>query len=111
MTVRVLIGFGLMLLFPKATRAQAPDWTFGPFEKPTAVNPIISPSASSVFVSPMGDSAVHWEQLATFNSAAVVRNGKVYVLHRAEDERGEEEIGFHPSRIGLAESSDGLNFT
>src|SRR5256714_6702005 len=111
MTVRVLIGFGLMLLFPKATRAQVPDWTFGPFEKPTAVNPIISTSASSVFVSPMGDSAVHWEQLATFNPAAVVRNGKVYVLYRAEDASGKEEIGFHTSRIGLAESSDGLNFT
>ena len=84
--------------------AQQASWMFGPFEKPTAVNPIITPSAASVFRSPMGDSIVHWEQLATFNPAAVVRDGKVYVLYRAEDASGREEIGFHTSRIGLAES-------
>ena len=94
-----------------SSRAQSLNWTMGPFEKPSAVNPIIAPSASSTFRSPMGDRVVHWEELATFNPAAVVRNGKVYVLYRAEDASGREEIGFHTSRIGLAESSDGLHFT
>jgi predicted GH43/DUF377 family glycosyl hydrolase len=41
----------------------------------------------------------------------VVRNGKVYVLYRAEDASGAAEIGGHTSRLGLAESSDGLHFT
>src|ERR1051325_6237267 len=91
--------------------AQQTSWMFGPFEKPGAFNPIIAPSAASVFRSPMGDSVVHWEQLATFNPAAGVRDGKIYVLYRAEDARGKEEIGFHTWRIGLAESSDGLRFT
>jgi len=59
----------------------------------------------------MTDSAVRWEELATFNPAAVVKDGKVYVLYRAEDASGKSEIGFHTSRIGLAESSDGLRFT
>src|SRR5690349_16915597 len=99
------------LILPLSSWGQASGWTFGPFEKPAAVNPIISPSATSTFMSPMGDSVVHWEQLATFNPAAVVRDGKVYVLYRAEDASGKEEIGFHTSRIGLAESNDGLNFT
>ncbi len=110
MGLRVSIAL-ICLVVPLAGRAQSPGWTFGPFEKPAAVNPIISPSATSTFMSPMGDSVVHWEQLATFNPAAVVRDGKVYVLYRAEDASGREEIGFHTSRIGLAESSDGLNFT
>ncbi len=59
----------------------------------------------------MNDSMVAWEAYATFNPAAVVRDGKVYVLYRAEDPSGERQIGGHTSRLGLAESSDGLHFT
>ncbi len=54
---------------------------------------------------------VHWEALHTFNPVAVVRNGKVYVLYRAEDDTGEMQIGSHTSRLGLAESEDGMHFT
>src|SRR5260370_15063073 len=59
----------------------------------------------------MTDSLVAWEEHATFNPAAVVRDGKVFVLYRAEDASGEQQIGRHPSRLGLAESSDGLRLT
>ncbi len=54
---------------------------------------------------------MHWEALHTFNPAAVVRDGKVYVLYRAEDDSGEEIIGGHTSRLGLAVSDDGVHFT
>ena len=91
--------------------SQALDWTFGPFEKPKEANPVIMPSRASTFLSPMNDSLVRWEEHATFNPAAVVRGGKVYVLYRAEDVSGEMEIGRHTSRLGLAESDDGLRFT
>jgi predicted GH43/DUF377 family glycosyl hydrolase len=40
-----------------------------------------------------------------------VRNGKVYVLYRAEDDSGSMQIGMHTSRLGLAESTDGIHFT
>jgi predicted GH43/DUF377 family glycosyl hydrolase len=73
---------------------------FGPFVKPSQVNPVISPNPS-----------VSWEAYATFNPAAVVRDGKVFVLYRAEDTSGVQQIGGHTSRLGLAESSDGLHFT
>ena len=92
-------------------RGQSPAWMFGPFQKPGQVNPIIAPNPASTFLSPMDDSVVRWEELATFNPAAVVKDGKVYVLYRAEDASGKSEIGFHTSRLGLAESSDGLRFT
>lgn len=111
MVRRALILVTVIAIAPASSRGQSADWAFGPFEKPGEVNPIISPNAASAFRSPMGDSVVAWEKLATFNPAAVVRNGKVYVLYRAEDESGRQEIGFHTSRIGLAESSDGLHFT
>jgi len=92
-------------------RAQGRAWMFGPFEKPREVNPAITPNPSSTFVSPMNDSLVRWEEHATFNPGAVVKDGKVYLLYRAEDGTREARIGYHTSRIGLAESQDGLRFT
>lgn len=83
----------------------------GPFSKPRAANPVIAPNPASTFLSPVNDSTVRWEEYATFNPAAVVRAGKVYLLYRAEDASGDAEIGHHTSRLGLAESSDGLHFT
>jgi predicted GH43/DUF377 family glycosyl hydrolase len=84
---------------------------FGPFEKPREANPVLRPNPSSTFVSPMNDSLVRWEEYATFNPAAVVKDGRIYVLYRAEDGTREKRIGHHTSRIGLAESRDGLRFT
>jgi predicted GH43/DUF377 family glycosyl hydrolase len=73
---------------------------FGPFTKPAQVNPVITPNP-----------AVAWEAYATFNPAAVVKDGKVFLLYRAEDTTGTQQIGGHTSRLGLAESRDGFHFT
>jgi predicted GH43/DUF377 family glycosyl hydrolase len=108
--IRLLAGV-MLAVWSAPAPAQSGNWMFGPFVKPSGVNPVISPSATATFMSPMNDSVVRWEELATFNPAAVVKDGKVYVLYRAEDVTGKREIGFHTSRIGLAESSDGLHFT
>jgi predicted GH43/DUF377 family glycosyl hydrolase len=83
----------------------------GPFTKPSLINPVITPNPDAHFHSPINDSLVAWEAYATFNPAAVVKDGKVFVLYRAEDASGREQIGGHTSRLGLAESSDGLRFT
>ena len=91
--------------------AQGQPWMLGPFEKVRDVNPVLTPNASATFVSPMNDTLVRWEEYSTFNPAAVVKDGKVYVLYRAEDATGDAKIGGHTSRIGLAESRDGLRFT
>ena len=111
MRLRRLV-FLLAVLAPAPLLAQprAP-WMLGPFSKPADVNPILAPSPAATFRSPLSDSLVRWEEFATFNPAAVVRNGKVYVLYRAEDASGASIIGGHTSRIGLAESNDGLHFT
>ncbi len=91
--------------------ASGPDWGLGRFVRPDGVNPVITPRAQSVFLCPVRGTEVHWEALHTFNPAAVVRNGKVMLLYRAEDDTGTMEIGGHTSRLGLAESDDGLHFT
>lgn len=93
------------------TGGHAGTWTFGPFVKPAAVNPVLAPSSAATFRSPMGDSVVRWEAYATFNPAAVVRAGRVYLLYRAEDSSAATKVGGQTSRLGLAESSDGLHFT
>lgn len=90
---------------------QTRDWMFGPFEKPVGVNPVIAPDSVPRFFCPLSDSVVRWQAYATFNPAAVVRDGKVQLLYRAEDASGEVRIGHHTSRIGLAISDDGLHFT
>src|SRR5258706_15378682 len=87
------------------------SWTLGPFEKPAAGNPVITPNAASRFHSPMGDTTVAWEAYATFNPAAVVRAGKVYVLYRAEDASGAQQIGGHTSRLCFAGIEDWIHFS
>ena len=102
----------LLLLVTSACVWSAVDdvssWQIGPFSRPTS-EPVITPNRDSVFRNPIDGRTVHWEALHTFNPAAVVRNGKIYVLYRAEDDTGEMRIGLHTSRIGLAESEDGIH--
>src|SRR5438094_8435030 len=91
----------LSCLTGEPARGQGREWMFGPFVKPALVNPAITPRATSTFRSPLGDSSVRWEEYATFNPAAVVKDGKVYVLYRAEDASGEMKIAVPPRRSGL----------
>ena len=92
-----------------------PYWAIGGFTRPegkkqgsTNVNPMVSPIAESLFYCPMKKANVRWECADTFNPAAVVKDGKVCVLYRAEDDPN-AGIGKRTSRIGLVESQDGLS--
>lgn len=88
---------------------QASGWEIGPFQRADEVNPVISPKKSSIFSCPFARSSIRWESDHTFNPAAVVHGGKVYLIYRAEDNSG-FGIGQHTSRLGLAVSDDGLHF-
>jgi predicted GH43/DUF377 family glycosyl hydrolase len=114
--MRTLLSFCLLALI-SITSASAqlsaqivPPWAIGPFTRPLKA-PAIQPNPDSVFTDPITGAEVHWEALHTFNPAAIVRNGKVYVLYRAEDDSGSMQIGMHTSRLGLAISKDGLHFS
>ncbi|RYY29180.1 MAG: hypothetical protein EOO04_07680 [Chitinophagaceae bacterium] len=87
-----------------------PDWAFGPFIRPPGKNPVISPDSTSRFFCPMRKEQVDWESNDTFNPAATVKDGKIYVLYRAEDKSG-IGIGMRTSRIGLASTTDGVTMT
>lgn len=86
-----------------------PDWALGGFTRPARINPVISPDSTTLFDCPMLGAPVRWESNDTFNPAAVVKDGKIVVLYRAEDKSG-VKIGTRTSRLGYAESSDGLHF-
>ena len=85
-----------------------PEWAIGPFTRVKS-NPILSP-LDTEFYCPMNKKNVKWEESDVFNPAATVKNGKIVVLYRAEDNSA-TGIGLRTSRIGYAESIDGVNMS
>jgi predicted GH43/DUF377 family glycosyl hydrolase len=81
-------------------------WAFIPFTKVDSVNPVLVPGGAT-FVDPLRRDLVKWEEKDVFNPAIAVRNGKLYLLYRAQDKTGKPA---GTSRIGLAVSDDGYHF-
>ncbi len=74
------------------------------FAKIDSINPILSPTAAEKFLCPVSGKTVSWSEKNVLNPAAVVKDGKVYLLYRSQDSA-------MTSRLGLAVSTDGLHFT
>lgn len=91
---------------PSSNAADA-DWALLPFTKVDSVNPVLLPGSGS-FLDPIRKEKVSWEEKDVFNPAIIVRDGKIYMLYRAQDKIGKPG---GTSRIGLAESTDGFHFT
>ncbi|MBO0948212.1 glycoside hydrolase family 130 protein [Fibrella forsythiae] len=105
------ISFLLLFIVPFGVLAQSTlekPWMIGPFRKQNAANPILDAQAGTTFFCPVRQDTVRWEEKDVFNPAAVVRNGNVYMLYRAEDTVGKFN---GTSRLGLAVSADGIHFT
>ena len=81
----VLLALSSPLVFSAAT-----SWIFGAWHRASNA-PILSPQGNG------------WESAGTFNPAVVIHNGKFVMLYRAQD-------GLGTSRLGYAESSDGIHF-
>ena len=84
------------------------DWEMGPFVKQRT--PILSPTSDSRFQCPILKQEVRWESQNVYNPAAVVREGKVYLIYRADDSNSALKWG-RTCRLGLAYSEDGVHFT
>src|SRR6266436_2582787 len=76
------------------TASNLPDWAIGPFTRQPQPNP--SPVLTA-------DTSNSWESLHVLNPGVVYRNSQFNMLYRAD--------GGGPDQIGLATSTDGLNFT
>src|ERR1700744_3583136 len=108
-TLMIVSLFAVWQVFAADTVTNK-SWELGPFSRPEHARPVLSPDTNLVFDCPMYQRPIQWAALHTFNPAAIVRDGKVCVLFRSEDASGTMNIGGHTSRIGLAESTDGLQF-
>jgi predicted GH43/DUF377 family glycosyl hydrolase len=82
------------------------NWAILPFVKIDSVNPILTPGTGS-FTDPILKKKVLWEAKDVFNPAIVNRDGKIYMLYRAQDKTGKPA---GTSRVGLAVSDDALHF-
>lgn len=96
------------IAFAQST-STLPEWALGSFLRPVGINPVISPSFATMFIDPMSKSTIHWEANDTFNPAAAVKGSKIVLIYRSEDNSG-VKIGTRTSRLGYAESRDGLHF-
>lgn len=89
-------------------RPASGGWPLGPFIKHP--QPVLSPRPEATFRCPVLGTEVRWEAQNVYNPAAVVRDGKVHLLYRADDRNPALPWG-RTCRIGLASSEDGTNFT
>jgi predicted GH43/DUF377 family glycosyl hydrolase len=96
-------GVYLFLLLSFSLASYAQNWQLTGFKKADAENPILSPSLEARFLDPITGKNVGWENKNVLNPTALVRNGLVHLLYRAQDSVG-------TSRIGLATSTDGIHF-
>ncbi len=83
-------------------------WLLG-FEK-TDTNPIMQADSSFLFTDPITKKEVQWQKADVFNPGAIVKNDTVFLLFRAED-NPDAILGGRTSRIGLAYSTNGIDFT
>jgi predicted GH43/DUF377 family glycosyl hydrolase len=100
----LLCGYGL-------TGCQSPTLptiAFNTFTKP-AENPIVKADSGYTFFCPLKNDTVRWQKADVFNPAAIVKDGKIMLLYRSEDNPA-AHLGGRTSRIGLAESTDGIHF-
>jgi beta-1,2-mannosidase len=105
---RILYLFFLLLTISCSNHQNA-KWDFKSFYKPEE-NPVLKGDSTFTFIDPIKKEAVKWQKADVFNPAAIVRNNKVCLLYRSEDNPA-AILGGRTSRIGLAYSEDGIHFT
>lgn len=93
---------------PAAKTDAVQEGAFMNFTKP-AENPILSADSAYSFFCPVQKRTVRWQMADVFNPAAIVKDNKIHVLFRAED-NPDAILGRRTSRIGLATSEDGIHF-
>jgi predicted GH43/DUF377 family glycosyl hydrolase len=98
-----------ILLITGCSYYPSVKWDFKTFYKP-AENPVLSADSSFTFTDPIKNETVRWQRADVFNPAAIVKDNKIFLLYRSEDNPA-AILGGRTSRIGLAYSGDGIHFT
>lgn len=88
----------------KKTSFVNPSWWFTKQDQP-----IIRPSAAIEFDCPISKKPVAWLHDGAMNPSAVVKDGKVCMIFRGNDNNNKRDY-WGTSRLGLAQSEDGIKF-
>ena len=106
----VVMGSVVLAWEGKKDCPERKDFEMGPFVK--LDKPILGPDSQLKFNCPMLKRDVLWAEAGMMSPAAVVRNGKVYLLFRGiQPPDPSNQLHTSLGRIGLAYSEDGRNFT
>ena len=96
--------FSLLLSCSGGQKAlKGDEWMFKSITRLEEYNPLLKPDPKSEFYCPVRKKRVDWEEASIFNPTALVKDSRVWLLYRAQDQRG-------TSRIGLANSRNGTEF-
>ncbi len=104
LSLLILLGCNTGIQINKTGTEIAREWALLGFVKADSINPILNPSSDQVFFCPLNKKEIRWEEKNVLNPSAVVKDGKVYMIYRAQD-------SLMTSRLGLAISVDGFHFT
>ena len=105
---RILLSFSVIAALISCAPQRPVSLDVTAFYKPEQ-NPIVRADSSYTFFCPMKQQIVRWQRADVFNPAAIVRDNKVFLLYRCEDNPA-AHLGGRTSRLGLAESEDGIHF-
>ncbi|MBQ0005957.1 MAG: hypothetical protein KBS57_00940, partial [Alistipes sp.] len=72
------------LAFLTSCSSVSQDWLIGPFER-LVEDAVIKPDTTKIFFCPMRGEMVKWQESDTFNPAATLKDGKMVILFRSED--------------------------
>lgn len=100
------IFLGVLLAFAACNTKSssiATSWELPSFIKVDTANPILFPDTNYQFLCPVAQKSVQWQAKNVLNPTAFIKEGKVYLLYRAQD-------SLMTSRLGLAVSEDGIHF-
>lgn len=104
-----LLYLSFFVFLAGCTNSNLPKTSdFDNFYKPQE-NPVLKADSSFTFICPVRKQPVKWQKADVFNPAAIVKDNKVYLLYRCEDNPA-ATLGGRTSRIGLAASTDGIHF-
>lgn len=104
LSLLILLGCNTGIQINKTGTEITREWALLGFVKADSINPILNPSSDQVFFCPLNKKEIRWEEKNVLNPSAVVKDGKVYMIYRAQD-------SLMTSRLGLAVSNDGFHFT
>ena len=89
-----LIGLFLILQCTFSVNAQQQKWALIDFVKVDSINPILSPDIKQSFSCPVSNKIVNWEERNVLNPSAIVKDNKVYLIYRAQDNQMTSRLGF-----------------